>query len=51
MEIEQYCKCDACAKRILKSKAIQLMYSRLCQECFDKMLKLREEAMNQKWEE
>ena len=51
MEIEQYCKCDVCAKRILKSKAIQLMYSRLCPECFNKMLKLREEVMNQKWEE
>ena len=51
MEIEQYCKCDACGKKILKRKAVKLMYSKVCEECFDKMLKLREKVMNQKYEE
>ena len=50
MEAEQYCRCDVCGKTIPKRKAIKLMYSKVCEECFDKMLEMHEKVRNKKWE-
>lgn len=41
--MEEYYICDVCGKTILKHKAIKMMYSRVCENCFDKILKNHEE--------
>ena len=43
METEQYFKCPVCGKRVLKRKGIKLMWTTICEECFDKIRKIHEE--------
>lgn len=41
--MEECCICNVCGKTTLKHKAIKMMYSRVCENCFDKILKNHEE--------
>jgi ribosomal protein L37AE/L43A len=43
MEAEQYFKCPVCGKKTLKRKGIKLMWTIICETCFDKMVKNHEE--------
>ena len=43
MESELYFKCPVCGKRVLKRKGIKLMWTTICEDCFDKILKNHEE--------
>ena len=43
MEPEQYFKCPVCGKRVLKRKGIKLMWTTICEDCFDKIVKNHEE--------
>jgi ribosomal protein L37AE/L43A len=43
MEPEQYFKCQVCGKKVLKRKGIKLMWVKICEECFDKIVKNHEE--------
>ena len=43
MELEQYFKCPVCGKYVLKSKGVKLMWTTICETCFDKLLKNHEE--------
>lgn len=43
MEAEQYFKCVVCNKKVLKRKGIKLMWTTICETCFDKIVKNHEE--------
>lgn len=43
MEPEQYFKCPVCGKMVLKSKRVILMWTSVCETCFDKIFKNHEE--------
>jgi ribosomal protein L37AE/L43A len=40
---EEYFKCPVCGKKVLKRKGIKLIWSTICEECFDKIFKDHEE--------
>ena len=50
MEVEQYFKCPVCGKKVLKSKGIKLMWTAICEDCFDKILKNHEELRRADYE-
>ena len=43
METELYFKCPVCSKKVLKRKGIKLMWTTICEECFDKIVNNHEE--------
>lgn len=50
MEPEQYFKCPVCGKKVLKRKGIKLMWTTICEECFDKIVKNHEEIRRKGYE-
>ena len=36
---EEYFKCPVCGKKVLKRKGIDLKWTTICKECFDKIVK------------
>ena len=48
MKPEQYFKCPVCGKKVLKSKGVELMWTTICETCFDKILKNHEELRRER---
>ena len=50
MEQEQYFKCPVCGKNVLKRNGIKLMWTTICEDCFDKIVKNHEKIMRNNYE-
>lgn len=48
MDSEKYFKCPVCGKKVLKSKGVKLMWTTICETCFDKILKNHEELRRER---
>lgn len=51
MDPGQYFKCPVCGKRVLKRKGVKLMWTTICETCFDKILKNHEKLRREQYEQ